>query len=54
VVGEHAAGRSARLRGGRPADLLDRPLVMARRLGRREVVERIFNYLNLDETSSNN
>lgn len=25
------------------------PLVMARRLGRREVVERIINYLNLDE-----
>lgn len=26
------------------------PLVMARRLGRREVVERIMNYLELDET----
>lgn len=25
------------------------PLIMARRLGRREVVERIVNYLNLDE-----
>jgi hypothetical protein len=25
------------------------PLIMARRLGRREVVERLINYLNLDE-----
>lgn len=27
------------------------PLIMARRLGRREVVERIINYLNLDEAT---
>lgn len=49
LVGEHAL---ADLRDfamvGRPIFSSD-PLVTARRLGRREVVERIFNYLNLDE-----
>lgn len=33
---------------GRPIFSSD-PLIMARRLGRREVVERLINYLNLDE-----
>jgi hypothetical protein len=49
VPGEHAL---ADLRDfamvGQPIFSTD-PLIMARRLGRREVVERIFNYLNLDE-----